>query len=324
MEPPRPDRLTETSGDAIRESIRIGVAGWSYPDWKGIVYDRERGSDALRLVASLFDLVEINSTFYRIPPARYAESWAATVADRPRFVFTAKVPGEMTHDRATKEERIREAGRELLEGLAPVIDAGRLDVLVAQFPPSFRDGAVARRRIESIVEALRPVHVVVEIRDTSFLQAAPGTAPDRDPGAKGFFDFLKDLGAGFVNVDLPAGRQTVPPTTVNTSAVGYVRFHGRNRKAWFSREAGRDAKYNYDYDRDELQSWAPRILEIASRTQHMHVVTNNHFRGQAPANALDLLEILGLSGPAEIPATLLAAFPRLRSSRSPAPRGSGQ
>ena len=194
MEPPRPDRLTEASDDAIRESIRVGVAGWSYPDWKGIVYDRERGSDALRLVASLFDLVEINSTFYRIPPARYAESWAATVADRPRFVFTAKVPGEMTHDRATKEERIREAGRELLEGLAPVIDAGRLDVLVAQFPPSFRDGAVARRRIESIVEALRPVHVVVEIRDTSFLQAAPGTAPDLPALPEGSRDARSSVG----------------------------------------------------------------------------------------------------------------------------------
>lgn len=302
------------------QSIRVGVAGWSYADWKGVVYERERGADSLRLIASLFDLVEINSTFYRIPPARHAESWAATVADRPRFLFTAKVPRELTHESSTRADRIRDAGRQLLESLSPLIEARRLDVLLAQFPPSFRDGAAARERIESIVEALRPARVVVEIRHASFLRSAR----DSEARSAGFLDFLKRLGAGFVNVDLPPGPGVVPPTIVNTSALGYVRFHGRNRAAWFSREAGRDAKYDYDYSREELQAWVPRILEIASRTLRVHIVMNNHFRGQAPANALDLLQILGLAPGARIPATLRQAFPRLRSSRAQASRMSGR
>ena len=298
----------------VVNSIRVGVAGWSYPDWRGILYPRSKaarskggGADDLRIVSSLFDCVEINSTFYREPDPRHAESWARTVEDRPGFRFTAKVQRDLTHEREVSPEDIRGGGERLREGLAPLVDAGRLNVVLAQFPPwvqdgtRFQDGTVARDRIRRIVEALRPLNVQVEVRHRSFFSRS-ATVP--------FFRFLEELGAGFTNVDMPSGASTLPPSTVNTNAVGYVRLHGRNADAWFDPKAGRDATYDYLYSQEELTEWSERLLTIASRTLSTYAIANNHFRGQAPTNAIELINLFGRPVRA-LPPSLVALYPRL-------------
>ena len=101
-------------------------------------------------------------------------------------------------------------------------------------------------------------------------------------------------------------------TTINTGPIGYFRLHGRNSTAWFDRDAGRDDKYDYLYSDDELEGIAPTILRVASRTPITYVITNNHYRGQAPANALQLIEILTGRRPA-VPSCLQREFPFLLS-----------
>ncbi|MBI4583647.1 MAG: DUF72 domain-containing protein [Planctomycetes bacterium] len=312
----------ETSEDqqqSVKEAIRIGVAGWSYPDWRGLVYAQSRSSRGgggkggekgaeLALMAGLFDCVEINNTFYRTPAAPMAAGWLKAVAHRPGFTFTAKVPKELTHATEASPQAVAAGARQLLEGLKPLIEAGRLEMLLAQFPPSFRDSEPARRRIQAVVEALHPLPVAVEIRNCSFLR----------PGG-GFLPFLERLGAGFVNVDLPPGRDQLPPTTINTSAFGYARFHGRNAAAWFDRLAGRDQKYDYLYSEAELREWVPRLLLLASRARKVYAIANNHYQGKAPANALELLALLGRALP-PIPAGLLALYPQLRKLQAGAER----
>ncbi len=287
----------------VTGSIRIGVAGWSYPDWRGVLYPRSqrRGGEDLRLIAELFDCVEINSTFYRDPEARFAAAWARTVEERPDFRFTAKVFRGLTHEKEVGADEIPAGGRRILDGLAPLVEAGRLDVLLAQFPPWFRDGERSRERIRSLVEALRPLHVAVEVRHVSFLRGGSEST---------FLRFLEEIGAGFVNVDLPEGPGTLPPTVINTSSTGYVRLHGRNARAWFDRRAGRDQKYDYLYDREELSDWVRRMIELAGRALTTYAIANNHFRGQAPANALELAASLGRRLP-PLPETFLTAYPRL-------------
>jgi uncharacterized protein YecE (DUF72 family) len=281
-------------------AIKIGVAGWSYADWNGVVYSpREaRGPGALAVIARLFDCVEINSSFYRYPASSSAEKWLRTVESHPEFCFTAKVTRTLTHEARVDQETIRAGARQLVDGLRPLIDSGRLETLLAQFPPFFRDGPAARARIEAIVEALRPIPTSVEIRHASFLSTS-------------FLQFLERLDASFVNVDLPPGRDPFPTTAINTASIAYVRLHGRNSEAWFDRDAGRDAKYNYYYSREELEPWATRIREIAARTHRLYVITNNHFQGQAPANALDLMKLLDRELP-PVPPGLLALYPGLR------------
>lgn len=105
--------------------FRVGTAGWCYPDWEGIVYPRgaSRSKRALTLLAQLFDVLEINVTFYRSPSARMAEGWAERVARRPSFLFTAKLWQGFTHQRddlhAEEEKRFR-------DGIAPLSNSGRL------------------------------------------------------------------------------------------------------------------------------------------------------------------------------------------------------
>ena len=83
--------------------LRIGTAGWSYEDWKGVVYPSGAGRrfDPLAYLADYFDVVEINSSFYRPTPPPWARSWARRVEGNPRFGFTAKLWRRFTHERET-------------------------------------------------------------------------------------------------------------------------------------------------------------------------------------------------------------------------------
>jgi uncharacterized protein YecE (DUF72 family) len=89
-----------------------------------------------------------------------------------------------------------------------------------------------------------------------------------------------------------------------------VRVHGRNYRDWFRKGAGRDARYDYLYSADELAPWADRVRELAElpRCDDVYVVTNNHFRGQAVANAA-MLEAMVEGRRAAVPPPLAAAYP---------------
>jgi uncharacterized protein YecE (DUF72 family) len=108
-----------------------------------------------------------------------------------------------------------------------------------------------------------------------------------------------------------------------TAPVAYVRVHGRNWRDWFRKGAGRDARYDYLYSARELEPWVRRIREMSAspRAPDVYVVTNNHFRGQAVANA-KMLEAMAGRRPVAAPATLVAAYPEaLHPFARPAPPG---
>jgi uncharacterized protein YecE (DUF72 family) len=121
---------------------------------------------------------------------------------------------------------------------------------------------------------------------------------------------LAEAGAGIVNVDQPLFHRSIRPAARVTSPVAYVRVHGRNYRDWFRKGAGRDARYDYLYTRGELEPWAERVRILADAPQapDVYVVTNNHFRGQAAANA-KMLESMVEERTVEAPPELVAAFP---------------
>ena len=104
----------------------------------------------------------------------------------------------------------------------------------------------------------------------------------------------------------------MPPGSLTTGPIGYVRLHGRNREAWFDKDAHRDRKYDYLYSPGEIDEWVGYVREIASRTDSTYVITNNHFGGKAVANAFMLARRLEEHPPAP-PPRLLRAFPELAS-----------
>jgi uncharacterized protein YecE (DUF72 family) len=102
------------------ERIRIGLAGWSYPDWEGQVYPKPRGFDPLIYLAPYFDIIEINSTFYRILSASMAKQWVQWVTEHPDVRLTATLWQGFTHEGpASAEERGCAHERRLRKGVCP-------------------------------------------------------------------------------------------------------------------------------------------------------------------------------------------------------------
>jgi uncharacterized protein YecE (DUF72 family) len=282
------------------DSVRVGTSGWFYEDWFGVFYPapKPRGFDELAYLSRYFGCIEVNSSFYRPPLARYAASWLRRTP--PGFEFAFKLHRRFTHQR--EEQWIPDEADQYRRGIEPVREAGRLGAVLVQFPWSFRAGDDAYRWLEAVRRDFGDLPLVVEVRHVSWT--------DEEALA-----FIRDSGLGFANIDQPSSCGGVPPMTLVTSPVGYIRLHGRNRQAWFDPQAGRDAKYDYLYEDGELDEWVARIRDIARQSEKTYVFTNNHYRGQAPANALQIIsKIEGRSIP--VPPPLLETYPVLESVAS--------
>lgn len=254
--------------------IRIGPAGWSYKDWEGIVYPQKPGAkfDPLEYLARFFNTIEINSSFYRPFTASSAASWARRVAKAVDFSFTAKLHRVFTHERgkATAEDE-----KLVREGMDALGKEGKLGAILVQFPWSFKNEAEERVYLSKLLDRFKDYRLVVEIRHSSW----------NNPR---IYEWLEELSVGICNVDQPLFKKSIKPADVTTSQIGYVRLHGRNYQDWFREKAPRDDRYNYLYSPDELEPWITRIKEIAAKTKESYVITNNHFRGQAVVNALEI------------------------------------
>jgi uncharacterized protein YecE (DUF72 family) len=283
--------------------VYVGPAGWSYEDWQGVVYPYPKPPkfDPLVYLSRFFDLIEVNSTFYRPPSRGITESWARRVRERERFRFTVKVFKEFTH--GERNSVSRSDAETFKDALKPLYSEGRLGGLLFQFPFWFTDCRDSRERLKRLRDWFLPdsysgpIPANVEIRHTSWLKREPMT-------------FLHELGFGFVNIDLPPSRTNPPPTAFATSETGYVRLHGRNSAAWFNRTAGRDQKYDYRYGKEEVEEWIRKVKTLRGKTTVTYVVTNNHFRGQAPANALEIMARLA-DRKIPLPRALAGAYPDL-------------
>jgi len=298
IEPDGSAPLLERAGEA--PSIRVGTAGWSYADWEGVVYPSPAPPrfDRLAFMASYFDALEINTFFYRLPELRQVESWARRVADRPRFRFTVKAWRALTH--GCPQVDPEEAASEFAGRLQPLCDAGRLGAVLLQFPYRFRPGTAALQHLERLAEALRGLPLVAEFRRA-------GWESDEQ------LETLAGMDVGFCNIDQPPLPGNLPPSAHATTRLGYVRLHGRNRDAWFREGAGRDARYDYLYGEDELREWVARVGELAARgVEEIFIIANNHYRGKAACNALELQRVL--VGGSRAPGPLARAYPRLGSS----------
>jgi uncharacterized protein YecE (DUF72 family) len=266
-----------------------------YKDWEGIVYPpARRGFDRLGFMASLFDTNEVNSTFYRTPPASMARDWARRVAHNPRFLFTAKLYRGFTHDRnATGEDE-----KAVCDAMDALASAGRLGAVLIQVPMSFRATPENRALLERIFERFAAFPLAAEFRHFSW--EAPET-----------LRFLEDRSVGFVNIDQPRLKGNLPATAHVTSPVAYYRFHGRNAAKWFGPNTSNEERYDYLYSDRELAPWADRIREgrKVRPDANTFAVMNNHFRGQAVANALQLQQMLTGEVRAA-PESLARAFPQ--------------
>ena len=282
-----------------KKIIRIGPAGWSYKDWEGTVYPQKPGKtfDPLEYLAQFFNTIEINSSFYRPPTPSTTKSWANRVAANKEFEFTAKLHRLFTHERgkATKKDE-----KEFREGMDVLAKAGKLGSVLLQFPWSFKNTADDRIYLAKLIEQFSDYPLVLEVRHRSW------NTPE-------IYEWLEERGVGICTIDQPVFAKSIRPAALTTSPIGYVRLLGRNYQNWFRDKAPRDERYNYLYSLDELDPWLIRIKEVAKQTRETYVITNNHFRGQAVANAIEIKAALE-EKPVPAPEPLFKVYPRLTES----------
>jgi uncharacterized protein YecE (DUF72 family) len=286
--------------------IRVGPAGWSYPDWAGYVYPsrRPKGFHEASYLAEFFDTIEINTSFYQPLRPDHAKQWIDRVAANPRFVFTAKLWQRFTYDTpydnsSTTPGATDDDERAVRAGFDPLRSAGKLGAVLLQFPFSFHRTPETTAYLAGVLKRFGDYPLVVEVRHASW--NAPAT-----------FALLREHNAGFCNLDQPIIGRSIGPSEAATSPVGYIRLHGRRYDTWFTDDATvpTHERYNYLYSPEELAPWASRIRKVAEKVSDVFVVTNNHYQGKAVVNALQLISILKRSK-VKVPEPLREHYPEL-------------
>jgi uncharacterized protein YecE (DUF72 family) len=283
---------------ASMKKYYFGTAGWSYADWDGIVYPlkKERGFHALLFLARFIDAIEINSTFYRTPQVHFALSWLKKVESYPEFLFTVKLLQLFTHERKSWSQHDIDTFK---TGIAPLRDRNRLAAVLIQFPWSFSGTPAHYDYLDRLFRAFPDFPLALEVRHSTW------QTPE-------FYTLLREHGVTFCNIDQPIFNDSIAPGAEVTSPnTAYVRLHGRNYQNWFKKDAGRDARYDYLYSGDELQEWVGRIKELGGKSEKVFVITNNHYQGQALANALQLKNMIS-GEKVDLPLSLLQKYPMLQ------------
>ncbi|MFH1842148.1 MAG: DUF72 domain-containing protein [bacterium] len=282
--------------------IRFGPAGWSYRDWRGHVYPERppRSFRPLQLLATLFDTLEVNATFYRDFPTGQLAKWCDQVAAFPDFRWCFKLHQRFSHQ---GEVPTPDTLFQALDVYEPVRERGRLGALLLQFPWSLRCTDTNRQRIQDLLATARQAAwpLVVEIRHGSW-----------DIGPAVFPPVICDQPLLRGNLTCDQALTAALATQTEAAGPGYIRLHGRNGRAWFDAEAGRDERYNYLYSAAERQDWLARLQRLSQEspaTTSLYFIANNHFHGQAVVDAL-LMQQLWNGRQPELPRELVQAYPR--------------
>ncbi len=243
----------------------LGTSGWDYEDWVGPFYvSNER---KLSLYSQVFKTVEIDSTFYSFPTPNFIRGISRIVPKD--FKFSVKLPKEITHKKLldVKEGALDDLNR-FLHILSPLEEDGKLGALLIQMPP--KEKYLMFKNFKEFISDIdvERYDFVAEFRDKSWLD---------DEVLK----LLRAYKVSFCVVDEPL----LPPLLEVTGRIAYVRWHGRGNRPW----------YYYEYREEELVEWVPRLVKLVQDVEVLYGYFNNHFRGYAPKNALQMLKLLGIA-----------------------------
>lgn len=243
--------------------IRLGCAGWWYKEWIGPLYDADKSM--LQQYSSIFDTVEIDSSFYKFPDKG---TILGMTRYTPRgFLFTAKMNKRFTHELCLKLDENTETKLDsFCELFDPLLAQDKLACMLIQLPPSLKRNDDL---LEGFLAALpRRYDYSIEFRHPSWLESSTWTT-------------LRKYNVAYCIVDEPL----LPPEVHVTSDIGYIRWHGKGEGLW----------YDYRYTRDQLIEWLPRIEEVRANAKQTFGIFNNHFRGYAPENCIQMMKMLGIA-----------------------------
>jgi len=268
----------------------------------------------LRHYAGVFDVVEVNASFYAIPDVRTTVQWVARTP--PGFIFHLKAFAPMTGHRA-RPEALPAVMRALLPGALRLTGRGELEA--STLPPEALDAAfsVFRAAVEPIAQAGKLGYILFQLApwvhygpaQLDYLASLPG----RLPGSTVAVEFrhrswygehteqtlavLREARLAHVIVDAPAVPNAVPRVVAATAPTAIVRLHGRHGEGWLAQLRGEGPsvreKYDYLYAERELQGLVPEVAALAENAEHVFISFNNNNRAYPVQNALMMKRLLG-------------------------------
>jgi uncharacterized protein YecE (DUF72 family) len=243
----------------------------------------------------------VDSTYYTPPNERNSELWSQRTPDG--FVFNVKAfslltqhptkPSALYKDlrpegvtknlylKDLEKSTVDDVWERFLSALRPLHDAGRLGAVLFQFPQWFPIGRSNKHYLLECKERCQPYRICVEFRNRTWLS---------DENQAETLDFLTSYAVPYVCVDMPQGYpSSVPPVLAATADLAVLRFHGHSDK-WTSRDIYE--RFGYQYSKQELREWAPKVRDLADQAKETHVLMNNCYSSYAQTNAQQLIDLL--------------------------------
>jgi len=256
--------------------ILIGTSGYSYNDWAGTVYpEGTKTKDYLAYYSGLFPTVELNFSYYNMPKSDNLAKMLTNGGDK--LTFSIKAHKTLTHE--INPSLWEKEAKTYMTAIEPVLEAGRLEAVLFQFPYSFHYTVENRRHLDKLLTYFKGVPLAVEFRTVDWF-------------TERVIEGLKARNVTLVSLDLPQLPKLPPTVDAVTASLAYVRFHGRNKEAWWGTDGQR---YNYIYTDSEISAWAERIKRMTEQAERIVIYFNNHPFGNAVENAKRLMKILNIS-----------------------------
>ncbi|MFJ5770220.1 DUF72 domain-containing protein [Psychrobacillus sp. NPDC093180] len=265
--------------------IKIGLTGWG--DHSDLYVSTAK--DRLKDYSAHFPVVELDTAFYAIPPIKNVLKWIKETPDN--FQFVVKAYQEITgHLRGESHyESMEEMFERYRESIQPFKEAGKLAMVLVQFPPWFTCVKENVEYILKVKEELKDFELAIEFRHQSWYSSK---------FQKGTLDFLKSHHLHHTVCDEPqAGEGSVPLIPIATSDKVLVRLHGRNTYGWKNpgnNEKWREVRYLYDYNKEELTFIQNKVEQLQKQAKEVVVLFNNNSGGHAAKNAKSFQKMLGI------------------------------
>ena len=302
---------------AATAPVRVGICAWADPALieSGAFYPRKSMSAEarLRFYASVFDVVEVNASYYAIPDVLSVRRWVERTP--PGFVFHVKawslltghhprpqaLPAEVQAALPTRARRtprgeivaddvppsaVDAAFRLFRAALDPLARAGKLGYVLFQFAPWVHWAPARLDYLASLPARLPGCTLAVEFRHRSWF-------PDH---ADETLAALRAARLAHVIADAPAVAGAMPHVTAVTAPTAVLRLHGRNTEGFLRQLRGEEPavreKYDYLYSDAELAALVPEVELLATESAEVFVSFNNNNRDYPVRNALAFRRLL--------------------------------
>jgi uncharacterized protein YecE (DUF72 family) len=283
----------------------IGTAGWSYKDWVPSFYPKNQsaGFDWLQFYSHYFNCVEVNSTYYTYISPKIVEGWIRKISDAEDFLFTIKLHQDFTHKKDFDQQKIKAVSF----NLDMLTKAERFGGLLIQFPYSFSFDVSTADYVRKLKDIFQSYNCFVEVRHKSWVK-------------KEALEIFEKLNLTYCTIDQPQIGEAILFEPIITNDKAYLRFHGRNTKAWlksinsYGKQQSyeeQSERYKYLYSPGELVEIDQKIKSIQEKVKEVYVIMNNHPQGDAIANAFELVHLLEEKSKVQMPSTIVKAYPRL-------------